>query len=98
MQDNRDRAHDLAEEGLDKIIEGEADKGRKMIEEAKKIEPKAVEQLAEEIETDRAAAERFIGKDQEKPGAASKDRKEAEPGGRQKIAVVIGAGRGSSDR
>jgi hypothetical protein len=62
MQNDRDRAHDLAEEGLDKIIEGEADKGREMIEKAKKIEPKAVEQLAEEIETDRATAERFVGR------------------------------------
>jgi hypothetical protein len=62
MQNDRDRAHDLAEEGLDKIIEGEADKGREMIKKAKKIEPKAVKQLAEEIETDRATAERFVGR------------------------------------
>jgi len=79
MQNDRDRAHDLAEEGLDKIIEGDADKGREMIEKAKKIEPKAVEQLAEEIESDRAAAERFIGKDKEKPAAARKDRDRGEP-------------------
>jgi hypothetical protein len=50
------------EEGLDKIIEGEPDKGREMIKKAKKIEPKAVKQLAEEIETDRATAERFVGR------------------------------------
>jgi hypothetical protein len=79
MQNDRDRAHDLAEEGLDKIIEGEGDKGREMIEKAKKIEPKAVEQLAEEIETDRAAAERFIGKDKEKPAVDRKDGDEGEP-------------------
>jgi hypothetical protein len=72
VQNDRDRAHDLAEKVLDKIIEGEADKGRRMIEEAKKIEPKAVEQLAEEIEHDRAAAERFVGKDKEKPGKKSR--------------------------
>jgi hypothetical protein len=79
MQNERDRAHDLAEEGLDKIIEGDANKGREMIEKAKKIEPKAVEQLAEEIEQDKAAAERFIGKDKEKPAADHKDRDEGEP-------------------
>lgn len=79
MQSDRDRAHDLAEEGLDKIIEGEADKGRRMIEEAKKIEPKAVEELAEEIENDRATAERFTGKDNEKPAAGNKDQETTEP-------------------
>ena len=84
MQNDRDRAHDLAEEGLDKIIEGDADKGREMIEKAKKIEPKAVEQLAEEIESDRAAAERFTGKDKEKPAAARKDRDEAKPASGEK--------------
>jgi hypothetical protein len=31
-----------------------------------------VEQLAEEIEHDRAAAERFVGKDKEKPGKKSR--------------------------
>jgi hypothetical protein len=79
MQNERDRAHDLAEEGLDKIIEGDANKGREMIEKAKKIEPKAVEQLAEEIEQDKAAAERFIGKDKETAAGDRKDRGEEEP-------------------
>jgi hypothetical protein len=79
MQSDPDRAQNLAEEGLDKIIEGEADKGRRMIDEAKKIEPRAVEQLAEEIENDRATAERFVGKDNEKPGAPGKDRNATVP-------------------
>ena len=49
MTDDRERAqdpHDIAEEGLDKIIEGDEQKGRRMIDEAKKRDPKAVEDLA----------------------------------------------------
>jgi hypothetical protein len=65
MMDNRGRAqdpHDIAEEGLDKIIEGDEEKGRRMIDEAKKRDPKAVEDLAQEVERDREQAERFIDK------------------------------------
>ncbi|MGA8760489.1 MAG: hypothetical protein WB611_30035 [Stellaceae bacterium] len=65
MTDNRGRAqdpHDIAEEGLDKIIEGDEQKGRRMIDEAKKRDPKAVEDLAREVERDREQAERFIDK------------------------------------
>ncbi len=63
MTDNRERGqdpHDIAEEGLDKIIEGDEEKGRKMIDEAKKRDPKAVEDLAKEVERDREQAERYI--------------------------------------
>lgn len=65
MTDDRERAqdpHDIAEEGLDKIIEGDEEKGRRMIDEAKKRDPKAVEDLAEEVEQDREQAERYIDK------------------------------------
>jgi vacuolar-type H+-ATPase subunit H len=62
MADDRERAHDIAEEGLDKIIEGDKEKGRQLIDEAKKRDPKAVEDLAEEVERDRDQAERFIDK------------------------------------
>jgi hypothetical protein len=62
MAENRERAHDIAEEGLDKIIEGDEEKGRRMIDEAKKRDPKAVDELAEEVERDREQAERFIDK------------------------------------
>jgi hypothetical protein len=63
MPSKRERAHDIAEEGLDKIIEGDAQKGRRMIDEAKKRDPKAVEDLAQEVERDRDQAERFIKKE-----------------------------------
>jgi hypothetical protein len=59
MDDKRDRARDIAEQGLDKAIEGDEAKGRRMIDEAKKIDPKAVEDLAEEVERDKEKAEHF---------------------------------------
>jgi predicted transcriptional regulator len=62
MAENRECAHDMAEEGLEKIIEGDEEKGRRMIDEAKKRDPKAVDELAEEVERDREQAERFIDK------------------------------------
>jgi uncharacterized protein HemY len=62
MDDKRDQAHDLAEEGLDKMVEGDEKKGRRLIDEAKKIDPKAVEDLAQEVERDKEKAERFTDK------------------------------------
>jgi uncharacterized protein HemY len=63
MEKKRERAHDIAEEGLDKIVEGDTETGEKLIDKAKKIDPKAVEELVEEIERDKENAERFIKKD-----------------------------------
>ncbi len=62
MASERERAHGIAEQGIDKIIEGDKETGRQMIDEAKKRDPKAVEELAEEIEADRDQAERYIDK------------------------------------
>ena len=62
MENKRKRAHDIAEEGLDKIVEGDAEAGEKLIDKAKKIDPKAVEELAEEVERDKENAERFVNK------------------------------------
>ena len=59
----RERAHDIAEEGLDKLVEGDTESGEKLIDKAKKINPKAVEELAEEVERDKENAERFVDKD-----------------------------------
>ena len=60
MENKRARAHDIAEEGLDKIIEGDKKTGEKLIDQAKKIDPKGVEELAEEVKRDRENAERFV--------------------------------------
>ena len=62
MANERERAHDIAEEGLEKIIEGDKEKGERMIDDAKKRDPRAVEDLADEVERDREQAERFISK------------------------------------
>ena len=62
MEGKRERARDIAEEGLDKIVEGDDEEGQKMIDRAKKLDPKAVEELAEEVEKDRENAERFVEK------------------------------------
>jgi uncharacterized protein HemY len=62
MENKRERAHDIAEEGLDKIVEGDTETGEKLIDKAKKIDPKAVEELAEEVERDKEKAERFVNK------------------------------------
>ncbi len=62
MNDKHDRARDLAEEGLDKMIEGDEEKGRRMIDEAKKIDPKGVQDLAEEVERDKEKTEHFVDK------------------------------------
>ena len=61
-KNKREHAHDIAEEGLDKLIEGNKDTGEKLIDQAKKIDPKAVEELAEEVERDKENAERFVNK------------------------------------
>jgi predicted transcriptional regulator len=58
MADNREHARDLAEEGLDRLIEGD-EKGKELIEQAKKLDPDAVAELAEEVERDKEQAERF---------------------------------------
>jgi hypothetical protein len=62
MEHKRERAHNIAEEGLDKVIEGDKETGKKMIDEARKIDPKAVDELAEQVERDKEKAERFIHK------------------------------------
>ena len=61
MADKRERARDLAEEGLDRLIEGD-EKGKELIEKAKKLDPDAVAELAEEVERDKEQAERFTGR------------------------------------
>jgi uncharacterized protein HemY len=62
MENKRERAHDIAEEGLDKLIEGDTEAGEKLIDKAKQIDPKSVEELAEEVEREKENAERFVNK------------------------------------
>jgi hypothetical protein len=58
MRDKHEQARDKAEEGLDRLIEGDKS-GRKLIEEAKRIDPTAVAELVEEIEREKQEAERY---------------------------------------
>ncbi len=62
MENKRERAHDITEEGLDKVVEGDTEIGKKLIDKAKQIDPKAVEELAEEVERDKEKAEQFVNK------------------------------------
>ncbi|HEX5455084.1 MAG TPA: hypothetical protein VFX06_14950 [Stellaceae bacterium] len=61
MAGKRERAHDMAEEGLDRLIDGDP-KGRDLIDKAKKIDPGAVDELAREVEQDKEQAERFTNR------------------------------------
>jgi uncharacterized protein HemY len=61
MTDKRERAHDMAEEGLDKLVEGDKS-GEKLIDKAKKLDPGAVDEFACEVERDKEEAEQFRDK------------------------------------
>jgi predicted transcriptional regulator len=58
MAEKRERARDLAEEGLDRLLDGD-ETGKELIERAKKLDPAAVAELAEEVEREKEQAERF---------------------------------------
>ena len=58
MADKSERARDMAEEGLDRLVDGD-EKGKDLIEKAKKLDPQAVADLAQEVERDKEQAERF---------------------------------------
>jgi hypothetical protein len=60
MADKRERARDMAEEGLDRLVDGDKN-GKQLIEKAKKLDPQAVAELAKEVERDKEQAERFTG-------------------------------------
>jgi hypothetical protein len=59
MADKHEQAHDMAEQGLDKIVEGDRRTGEKLIDKAKKLDRTAVDELAQEVEQDKQEAERF---------------------------------------
>ena len=61
MADKSERAREMAEEGLDRLVDGD-EKGKELIEKAKKLDPQAVAELAEEVERDKEQAERFTGR------------------------------------
>jgi hypothetical protein len=54
-----EKARDLADKGLDKLVDGDAQEGSELIEKAKKLDPNAAQDLAREVEEDRKNAESF---------------------------------------
>lgn len=56
------KAHDLAEQALDKAAEGDPRKARDLIEEAKRIDPKIGEEMAREAAEDQKKADRYVDK------------------------------------
>jgi hypothetical protein len=47
-----DQSRDLSEKALDAFVEGDEDKGAKMVEQAKAIDPRAVTDVAQELDED----------------------------------------------
>ncbi len=88
MESKRERARDIAEEGLDMIVEGEEEEGQKLIEQAKKIDPKAVEELAEEIEQRQGERRALCRKEIAARPKSRMDRAEASQFGRPLPAIA----------
>ena len=63
------KAHDLAYEALDAAIEGDKDKAKALVEEARKADPKIAEEMAREVEADRRQAEAYGEGGKDKGGA-----------------------------
>lgn len=55
-KDDAKKAHDLAEQALDKAADGDTSTGKRLVEEARKLDPKAVDEVAREVEEDRTKA------------------------------------------
>ncbi|CBS86571.1 MULTISPECIES: hypothetical protein [Azospirillum] len=56
------KAHDLAEQALDKAADGDARKARDLIEEAKSIDPKIGEEMSREAAEDQKKADKYVDK------------------------------------
>ena len=56
------KAHDLAEQALDKAADGDARKARDLIEEAKRIDPKIGEEMSREAAEDQKKADKYVDK------------------------------------
>ena len=61
MDNKREHAQNIAEHGLDRIIGTDKEASEELIDRATKIDPKGVEESAEEVRRDKETAERFIG-------------------------------------
>jgi hypothetical protein len=53
------QAHDLAERALEAAAGGHEDEAKRLARKAKKLDPKATQDVAEEVEEERAQAEKY---------------------------------------
>jgi hypothetical protein len=53
------KAHDLAEEAIEKAAEGKQKEATRLADEAKKIDPKIGDEMAQEVEADKKQAEKY---------------------------------------
>ena len=53
------KAHDLAEEAIEKAAEGKQKEATRLADEAKKIDPKIGDEMAKEVEADKQQAEKY---------------------------------------
>lgn len=58
-QDKHQKAHDLADEAIDKMAGGKRPEGERMMEKARRMDEKAVDEVAREVEEDRRQAEHY---------------------------------------
>ncbi|MCM8733754.1 hypothetical protein M5E06_06020 [Azospirillum sp. A1-3] len=56
------KAHDLAEQALDKAAGGDPRKARDLIEEAKRIDPRIGEEMSREAAEDQKKADKYVDK------------------------------------
>ncbi|WP_372396687.1 hypothetical protein ABMY26_21485 [Azospirillum sp. HJ39] len=56
------KAHEIAEEALDKAAEGDPRKARELIEEAKRLDPKIGEEMSREAAEEQKQADRYVDK------------------------------------
>ena len=67
-EDTYDKARDLAEKALETFVDGDENKAAKLTEQAKKTDPQAVQDVADELAED-AGSEHNIDKINEDLGA-----------------------------
>ncbi len=53
------KAHDLAEQAIDKAAEGDLKGAKKLADQARDIDPKIDDEMAREVESDRRKAEKL---------------------------------------
>lgn len=68
-KDAHQKAHDLAEAGIETALEGDKAADQRMVDEAKRLDPAAVEDLGKEVEQEQMQAETFARQQQPPAGA-----------------------------